>query len=125
MANQLAEGEDVMYEQWNSGYRSQRDDRRARTNFHKKSEPGMDVESFKKQTASLIEGIAKALVDDPSSVKVEIQHGEQTIVFCLYTNPQERGKVIGKMGRTANSFRTILSGIAAKSRFRAILEIVE
>jgi predicted RNA-binding protein YlqC (UPF0109 family) len=73
----------------------------------------------------LVEYIAKALVDNPGAVKVTEIEGERTTVIELSVANEDRGKVIGKEGRTARSIRTILSAASAKLHKRSVLEIVE
>lgn len=74
---------------------------------------------------SLIEGMARALVDMPDQVSVNEIAGEQTTVLELKVDKTDLGKVIGKQGRTARALRTILNGAATKLRKRAVLEIIE
>jgi predicted RNA-binding protein YlqC (UPF0109 family) len=73
----------------------------------------------------LIGYIAKALVDNPEQVKVSEVIGEQTSVIELKVAKEDLGKVIGKMGKTAQAMRTILSAASTKLRKRAVLEIIE
>ena len=73
----------------------------------------------------LIEYIAKALVDYPEQVSVNVLEGSQSIVLELSVAKVDLGKVIGKQGRTAKAIRIILGAASAKIRKRAILEIVE
>jgi predicted RNA-binding protein YlqC (UPF0109 family) len=73
----------------------------------------------------LIEFMSKALVDFPDEVKVVEDVHEQTTMYKLYVNEKDRGKVIGKQGRTAHSLRTILMAASAKLDRRSVLEIVE
>lgn len=73
----------------------------------------------------LIEYIAKALVDNPSSVDVTEVEGERVTVYELRVGEGDLGKVIGKHGRTAKSIRTLLNAAAAKVGKRAVLEILE
>jgi hypothetical protein len=71
-----------------------------------------------------IEFIAKHLVDNPEAVKVEqFDDGDKKIRFVLHVDDKETGKVIGKMGRTAKSIRTLLSAVAAKQGLRVTMEI--
>ena len=56
----------------------------------------------------LVDGIARALVDNPDKVLVE-----------------EIGKVIGKKGRIAKSIRTVLKSVSNKKKVNVTLEIVE
>jgi len=74
---------------------------------------------------SLIEQIAKALVDKPEEVEVSEVDGEQTTVIELKVAKEDLGKVIGKQGRTARALRTILSAASTKIRRRSVLEILE
>jgi len=73
----------------------------------------------------LIEYIAKALVDFPEQVSVNVLEGSQATVLELSVAKVDLGKVIGKQGRTAKAIRIILGAASAKIRKRAILEIVE
>jgi len=73
----------------------------------------------------LIEFIAKALVDFPEQVSVNVLEGSQSTVLELSVAKVDLGKVIGKQGRTAKAIRIILGAASAKIRKRAILEIVE
>lgn len=73
----------------------------------------------------LIYGIAKALVDRPELVQVNVVEGEKTILIELRVAREDLGKVIGREGRTARAIRTILNAVATKLRRRAVLEILE
>jgi uncharacterized protein len=73
----------------------------------------------------LIEDIAKALVDSPEDVAINVIDGEQTTVLELKVAPGDLGKVIGKQGRTARSIRTILGAAGMKLNRRFTLEILE
>ncbi len=78
-----------------------------------------------KQLISLIEFVVKALVDMPDQVKVNAVRGEQTTVIELHVAKEDLGKVIGKMGKTAQSLRTILNAVSTKMKMRSVLEIIE
>jgi len=73
----------------------------------------------------LIEYIAKSLVDRPEEVSVKETEGEKTTIIELRVAKEDLGKVIGKMGRTARSMRTILNAAATKIGKRCVLEILE
>ncbi len=73
----------------------------------------------------LVELMAKALVDLPDRVRVNEIVGEQTTVIELDVDVSDRGKVIGKQGRTARALRTILNAASTKLRKRSVLEIIE
>lgn len=73
----------------------------------------------------LLEFVVKALVDDPSEVKIKENIGEKTIIFELRVAKDDIGKVIGKKGKTASAIRTILTAVSTKRGKRAELEILE
>jgi predicted RNA-binding protein YlqC (UPF0109 family) len=74
---------------------------------------------------ALVEQIAQALVDAPAEVKVTpVEDGDATVLE-LWVAETDRGKVIGKQGRTAKSIRTILGAASMKLHKRYLLEIVE
>ena len=73
----------------------------------------------------LVELIAKALVDKPEEVSVNLVAGEQVKVLELKVDPSDLGKVIGKKGRTAKSIRTLLGAAGMKLKKRFTLEILE
>lgn len=74
---------------------------------------------------TLVEDIAKALVDVPGSVVVSEVAGEHATVFELRVAASDLGKVIGKQGRTARSIRTLLGAVGTKLNRRFSLEILE
>ena len=73
----------------------------------------------------LIEGIAKALVDNPDEVVVEEIVDGKDILLKLKVADSEMGKVIGKKGRIAKSMRTVLKSVSNKKKVNVTLEIVE
>src|SRR5690606_3340393 len=75
-------------------------------------------------TKELVETIAKAIVEDPTSVKVTEIEGSTSIILELSVAEEETGRVIGRNGRVANAMRTLLQSIAAKDGKRVTLEII-
>jgi len=72
----------------------------------------------------LIEQITKALVDAPDEVSVEQIDGETT-VFELTVAPDDVGKVIGRQGRVARAFRSLINAAGIRAHKRFELEILE
>jgi uncharacterized protein len=73
----------------------------------------------------LVESIAKALVDDPSQVKIAEEMEEDTLVIKLTVGKDDMGRIIGKEGRTAKAIRTLLNAVSTKDNKKAVLKIVE
>jgi len=73
----------------------------------------------------LVEFIAKAIVDEPENVSVNVIEGETSTILELSVASDDLGKVIGKHGRIAKSMRAILSASATKTGKRVVLEILD
>ena len=74
---------------------------------------------------ALVEAMAKALVDDPAQVEVELFDEDDGTVIELSVAESDIGRVIGKQGRTARAMRAILTAAGAKLNRRFSLEILE
>jgi len=74
---------------------------------------------------TLVETIAKALVDDPTQVNATEETEEDTLVIKLTVAKEDMGRIIGKEGRTAKAIRTILNAVSTKDNRKATLKIVE
>ena len=72
----------------------------------------------------LVEYIAKSIVTSPDEVKVTEEEEDGRLVLLLDVAPDDKGKIIGRQGRVAQSIRALLRVAAVKRGTRAILEIV-
>ncbi|QHW30092.1 KH domain-containing protein [Paenibacillus rhizovicinus] len=72
----------------------------------------------------LILVIAKALVDNPEDVRVDVKEDDRGTVYQLSVNPDDVGKVIGKQGRIAKNLRTVVASAAVKSQKRVMVDII-
>lgn len=69
--------------------------------------------------------LLESLVDEPSSLQVNIVAGEQATVFEVYCSKNDRGKIIGKQGEMAKCIRYFINAVAAKNKLRLMVEIVD
>jgi hypothetical protein len=69
--------------------------------------------------------LAKALVDDPSSVHVEEWIEDGVVHLDLEVAEEERGRVIGRQGRTADALRTLLDAVALQKGIEVDMEVVD
>ena len=87
------------------------------------SDGGREVAVGTTPLRSVVEVVARALVDHPDAVRVtESQRRGMTIVE-LTTAPGDMGKIIGRQGRTAAALRTLVALTAEKHGVRAQLDI--
>ncbi len=74
----------------------------------------------------LLEFLARTLVDHPDQVVVsEFEEDEETIVLELSVAEEDRGKVIGRQGRTAKALRGIMKAGGVRDGKRVLVEIVD
>ncbi|MFW5776761.1 MAG: KH domain-containing protein [Spirochaetota bacterium] len=73
----------------------------------------------------LVAYVAKALVDQPDEVEVNMIEGEKSTILELKVAAADVGKVIGKHGRIAKAIRTILSAASTGTGKRVVLEILD
>ncbi|MBH26642.1 MAG: RNA-binding protein [Chloroflexi bacterium] len=71
----------------------------------------------------LIEFIAKSIASQPEMVVVTEEEEEDQIRLILEVADEDKGKVIGREGRVAQSMRTLLRVVAVKQGYRVTLEI--
>ncbi|MCL6559637.1 MAG: KH domain-containing protein [Firmicutes bacterium] len=72
----------------------------------------------------LVEILAKALVDQPEKVSVDLVEKEKSIVIELKVAPDDMGKVIGKQGRIAKAIRTVVKAAATRQKKKVMVEII-
>ena len=72
----------------------------------------------------LVEYIAKSIASYPDEVKVTQEDEDGRVILRLEVAADDKGKVIGRQGRVAQSIRVLLRVAAVKEGTRAILEIV-
>ncbi len=73
----------------------------------------------------LVEYIAKSIASQPDEVRVSEEEDETgRIILRLEVADEDKGKVIGRHGRVAQSIRVLIRVAAIKQGVRATLDIV-
>ena len=65
-----------------------------------------------------LEHLVKGIVDNPDDVAVDLVNGRRGKTLEVRVHPDDLGKVIGRGGRTASAFRTVISALAGKDGAR-------
>lgn len=73
----------------------------------------------------LVEILAKALVDQPEAVDVNMVEGEKSVILELKVAPEDMGKVIGKQGKIAKAIRTVVRAASARDGKKVVVEILQ
>jgi hypothetical protein len=69
--------------------------------------------------------LARALVREPQKVRVHEHDYEGRSVFEVQVGPADRGRVIGRQGRTADALRTLCDALAARRGRSCDVEILD
>jgi len=72
----------------------------------------------------LLEVAARGLVREPQHVRVTERHEQGELCLELQVAAGDRGRVIGRDGRTADALRTLLEAVAQVRGERCRLEIL-
>ena len=73
----------------------------------------------------LVRTLVCGLVREPDQVHVYEEDEDGLRVFELEVGPDDRGRVIGREGRTVNALRTLLGAVARKSGDSCELEVLD
>jgi predicted RNA-binding protein YlqC (UPF0109 family) len=68
--------------------------------------------------SAALEHIVKGIVDHPDDVTVNASTSPRGDVLEVRVHPDDRGRVIGRGGRTAKALRTLISALADGKRVR-------
>lgn len=77
------------------------------------------------QDEQFLEYVVKALVENPSDVKINRTVDEMGVLMTLDVNQNDMGKIIGREGNTAKAIRTLLRVVGMKNNARVNLKINE
>ena len=73
---------------------------------------------------AFLEYVARALVDDPDAVVVEVSEADDEVTLTLKVGEGDMGRIIGRDGRIANAIRSLLRVMGARDGRHVELEIV-
>lgn len=74
---------------------------------------------------AVLDYVAKAIVDDPESVVVEVEDGRHGVTLRLHVAPDDMGKVIGRRGRVAQAIRSLVRAAGARDGTDVQVDIVD
>jgi len=81
-------------------------------------EQARDLEGF-------VEYVVKALVDYPDEVSVSTDENGDGKMIKIVCRPTDRGKIIGKKGKTIMALRSLVAGAAGRQQNRVTVEVMD
>lgn len=73
---------------------------------------------------ALLEDIARGLVDKPEAVSVEERAGDGGTILVLNVAKEDRGRLIGRQGRTLRAMRAFVRAVAERSGRNMLLDML-
>jgi predicted RNA-binding protein YlqC (UPF0109 family) len=74
---------------------------------------------------AVVEHIARALVDDPDGVHVDVREGRDQVTLLVHASPGDMGRLIGKRGRVIQAVRQVARAAAASEGIRATVDVAD
>jgi len=73
----------------------------------------------------LCEYLVGAMIERPDALKIDRIETESVDIFFLRVAKEDRGRVLGKGGRTIGALRAFLEGVASLYDREVVVEIVD
>jgi len=73
----------------------------------------------------LCEFLVGSLIEDRDALKIDRIETARVDIFFLHTGKEDRGRILGKGGRTIGALRTLLEGVAARFDREVVVEILD
>ena len=73
----------------------------------------------------MIAFMVKGLVENPGAVKIREVAGDKALVYEVSVADEDRGKLIGKQGRTIRSVRSLVGAAASRRGKRVAVEVID
>lgn len=77
-----------------------------------------DIESF-------VDYVARSLVDSPEAVKVRSTEEADVFGIQIICKKEDRGKIIGRRGKTINAIRALANGAAGRMQKKVTVEVID
>ena len=93
-----------------------------------KSEPSAasaDRTTSLKDIIGFVEYVVKALVDYPDEVKITSEAKGDSKQINIICRKSDRGKIIGKKGKTIIALRALVAGAAGRMQDRVMIEVID
>ncbi len=69
--------------------------------------------------------VINSLVNNPENVRIEEKDNGDEVVFEVYVDPSDMGRIIGKGGRIAKAIRALMKAASFKENKKVSVDIVD
>ncbi len=90
-----------------------------------KSAASANCETSLKDIIGFVEYVVKALVDYPDEVKITSEIKGESKQINIMCRKSDRGKIIGKKGKTIIALRALVAGAAGRMQDRVMIEVID
>ena len=73
----------------------------------------------------LLRYIIQNLVDKPDAVRIHQVPAASLLMYEIYLDQADYGKVVGRNGKNIGAIRTVMTAVAAKNGSRINIEVIE
>jgi predicted RNA-binding protein YlqC (UPF0109 family) len=88
-----------------------------------KKEAPVNVEAGDLQ--GFVEYVVKSLVDHPEEMEIIPEQNEDHCALRIRCHKDDRGKIIGKRGKTITAIRALVSGAAGRQHKRVSVDVLD
>ncbi len=74
---------------------------------------------------SFVDYVVRALVDNPSNVKIELAEKEKNQIINIFCDQTDIGKIIGRNGKTIMAIRSLVTGAASRLNKQVTVEVID
>jgi uncharacterized protein len=87
---------------------------------------GISLGKEMRDIVAFVDYVARALVDEPGSVKIEVTEDEKQVkIININCNKADIGKIIGRNGKTIMAIRSLVTGAASRINQQTAVEVVD
>ncbi len=91
----------------------------------KKPTRPVNAEKSLKDILAFVDYVVRALVDNPTAVKIELVEDEKGQVININCEKEDIGKIIGKSGKTIMAIRSLVAGAGSRLNRQMSVEVID
>jgi len=74
---------------------------------------------------SFVDYVVRNLVDAPGEVNIRSEEADNVFSIRIFCKEEDRGKIIGRRGKTINAIRALANGAAGRLQKKVTVEVLD